>query len=177
MSKKILRDLFLMSDESTYEETMGNSPYASEDKYVEEIENDDFSIRRNNLFFIFLRTKNGHRMVSWVKPKFWSFLVLTSILFGIIVASLAGEEDFDFIRVVTRFSLIFILPYVITYTIFFIKNYKLIKKIRSIKRYIKNAENKEKDEELKNIADEIINSNIKTLRKMKLQNLDKNGNG
>ena len=111
-------------------------------------------------------------MVSWLIPKFWSFLILTSIVFGGLMASLAGEENFNFLNVLIRFSTIFVLPFIITYTIMYIRNHKLIKKYRSNKRYMRNSEETEKDEELKGIADDIINNNIKVLRKMKLENIN-----
>jgi len=130
----------------------------------------DFRINRNKCFFLTIETSNDI-IISWLLPKVIIYVIFSCIL--LLLTSLlafAGREVLSS----TLFFMINIFNYllfIITYLVFYIKNFKLVKKYKSIKDKLKNKEKKEKEKEIQDKIDDIIKNNKKTLRKLKIKNL------
>jgi len=79
-SKKILRELFIASDESSYDYRYPKDTY--EEPSTDNIENDDFRIDRNKLFFLTIEVIKSGQTICWLLPKVIIYLIVGAILTG-----------------------------------------------------------------------------------------------
>lgn len=170
MSKKILRSMFLLSDVSTYD---NKKPYS--DPLINNIENKDFRIDKNMTFFLTIKVKKSGHTISWLLPKVILYLIVSLTITGLLTLGTFNISD-------SRMTLngyiiansILHGSFILTYVFFFIKNYELVRKYRQIQKSIRNRDKQVDDNTLKTVADDIINDNIKMLRKLKLEIINKN---
>lgn len=165
-SKKMLIDLFLMSDVSTYRR---NFPTDTHDEpSVDNFKNRDFTINRNLILFLTVEAACGR--FCFLKPKIIMYLIIGFVFTAFCTAALYSSESPDYVNYFIIIG-IFHGSYILAYIYFYIKNFKMIRKYREIKREIRNRSKRIDENSQKKVADDIIAKNPQLLRKMKLEKL------
>jgi len=165
MSKKILKELFITSDESSYD-------YHYPDNEINNIKNSDFKINKNKYLFLTIEIIKTNQKICWLLPKVIIYLIFGTTLTIVTSLAIFSMPHPNFSNYIITNS-IFHGSFIFSYIFFYIKNFKLVKKFKNIKRNIKNRDKQFEENKMQNVADEIINKNIKLLRKLKLENLNK----
>jgi len=170
MSKKILKELFIASDESSYDHRYPKDTH--DEPSINNIENDDFRIDRNKYFFLTVEVIKSGQTICWLLPKIIIYLIFSIVFTGMCsLATFFGKEIMSLTNYIILNS-VFHGSFILSYIFFYIKNFKLNRKYKNIRKNIKYRDRKIQENTMQNIADEIINKNIKLLRKLKLENLE-----
>jgi len=176
MSKKVLRDLFLFSDEDSYK---WHKPKNDDllDLTIEDCINGDFEIWRNAIFFKYLTTRKDGYIISRMMPKIGLFLVFAIAvtvltLIPTLIRSASTDETVMSLGTFLIVNGIVYGHFLLIYLFYYWKNYDIIKKYNDIKKSINRRKTSKCQKSMKDIANDIIDNNIKLMRKLKLKNLE-----